>query len=73
MKATGKETLVTLGKGNIEVQSRVSKTHKRVTLMDVWYVPEINRNLFSVLASQDRNQNSKFLSSSAAAALQNAL
>lgn len=29
-------------------------------LKDVWYVPSIGRNLFSVLAAQDRNKDSKF-------------
>ena len=33
---------------------------KGLHLNDVWYVPKISRNLFSVLAAQDRNQRSKF-------------
>ena len=31
-----------------------------MTLSDVWYVPKISKNLFYVLAAQDRNMNSKF-------------
>lgn len=29
----------------------------------MWYAPKISRNLFSVLVAQDRNTNSKFISS----------
>ena len=31
----------------------------KITLNNVWLIPKISRNLFSVLAVQDRNQNSK--------------
>ena len=31
-----------------------------MTMKEVWYVPNISRNLFSVLAAQDRNDNSIF-------------
>ncbi|GFS42454.1 retrovirus-related Pol polyprotein from transposon TNT 1-94 [Trichonephila inaurata madagascariensis] len=35
---------------------------REVFLKDVWYVPNINRNLFSVLAVQSRNPNTEFAS-----------
>ena len=35
---------------------------REITLNDVWFGPKFNRNLFSVLAAQDRNGNSKFQS-----------
>lgn len=42
-----------------------SKTKDKVDVLfltDVWYVPNISRNLFSVLAAQDKLGNSKFIS-----------
>jgi transposase InsO family protein len=35
-----------------------------VRLTDVWYVPKIRRNLLSITATQDRNENSSFVSTS---------
>jgi hypothetical protein len=37
-----------------------------MTLNDFWFVPQISKNLFSVLAAQDRNENSRFLSTATA-------
>ncbi|GFX04044.1 uncharacterized protein TNCV_4679471 [Trichonephila clavipes] len=62
IKAAGNETLATLGKGTIKVKSTINGKCQEVVLKDVWYVPKINRNLFSVLAAQDRNPNSEFVS-----------
>ncbi|GFS98063.1 integrase core domain protein [Trichonephila clavipes] len=62
IKAAGNETLAALGKGTIKVKSTINGKCQEVVLKDVWYVPKINRNLFSVLAAQDRNPNSEFVS-----------
>ncbi|GFW40268.1 retrovirus-related Pol polyprotein from transposon TNT 1-94 [Trichonephila clavipes] len=62
IKAAGNETLAALGKGTIKVKSTINGKCQEVVLKDVWYVPKINRNLFSVLAAQDRSPNSEFVS-----------
>ncbi|GFT49467.1 copia protein [Trichonephila clavipes] len=62
IKAAGNETLAALGKGTIKVKSTINGKCQEVVLKDVWYVPKNNRNLFSVLAAQDRNPNSEFVS-----------
>lgn len=62
IKAAGKETLKALGKGTIQVLSTTDNNNQKLILRDVWYVPKISRNLFFVLAAQDRNQDSKFKS-----------
>lgn len=56
IKAAGKETLKALGKGTIQILSTTDKNSQKLTLRDVWYVPNISRNLFSVLAAQDKNE-----------------
>ncbi|BES91891.1 Hydra magnipapillata [Nesidiocoris tenuis] len=56
------EVLKAEGKGSIDVEAIVNQKRRIVTLSDVWYVPKIRRNLFSVLAAQDKNVNSKFVS-----------
>jgi hypothetical protein len=59
--AAGKEVLAAVGKGTVKVLSVVDNKQQCVTLLDVRYVPGINRNLFSVLAAQDKHsQISKF-------------
>jgi hypothetical protein len=62
--AAGSEALQALGKGTIRVLSIVDEQQQILTLADVWYVPKINRNLFSVLAAQDRNPNTTVFHSS---------
>ena len=63
--AAGGESISALGKGTVEIWSSVGNNVQKVTLTDVWYVPKISRNLFPVLAAQDRNpQKAKFMSSS---------
>ncbi|GFW45990.1 retrovirus-related Pol polyprotein from transposon TNT 1-94 [Trichonephila clavipes] len=62
IKSAGNETLAALEKGTIKVKSTINGKCQEVVLKDVWYVPKINRNLFSVLAAQDRNPNSEFVS-----------
>lgn len=61
VKAAGKETLMAVGKGNIKLSSLTDS--QDIMLLDVWYVPQLSRNLFSVLAAHDRNMNSEFKSS----------
>lgn len=58
--AAGKETLKALGEGTIEVLSKLDDKIQKLTLTNVWYVPKISKNLFSVLAAQDTKANSKF-------------
>jgi hypothetical protein len=63
--AAGGESIPAFGKGTVEIWSSVGNNVQKVTLTDVWYFPKISRNLFSVLAAQDRNpQKAKFMSSS---------
>lgn len=57
-----KETLNALGKGAVQILSTVNNKSQILTMKDVWYVPKISRNLFSVSAAQDSNQNSEFKS-----------
>ena len=61
----GGKSIPAVGKGTVEVLSFVGNRVQKLQLTDVWYVPKIGRNLFSVLAAQDRNpQTASFKSSS---------
>ena len=61
----GGDPLQAYGNGSVQVWSSVSNKAQKITLADVWYVPKISRNLFSVLAAQDKNPHkAKFVSSS---------
>jgi transposase InsO family protein len=62
IKAAGQEALKAIGKGTIQIWSFTGSNSLKMTLNDVWLVPQISKNLFSVLAAQDRNDNSRFLS-----------
>ena len=42
-----------IGSGTVDVEK---------TQMNVWYVPNVTKNLFSVLAAHDKNEVSKFIS-----------
>ena len=57
--AAGGALLRAIGTGTILV-----RTHSgdELTLRDVWYVPQVSKNLFSVLAAHDRHPKSKFVS-----------
>lgn len=57
--ANGK-SLPAVGKGTIKIMTIVNKKNQIKYLENVWYVPEIKKNLFSVLATQDKNQSSIF-------------
>lgn len=53
-----------VGTGAVRLKSVVGGQQHEIELNNVWYVPKLNRNLFSVLAAQDRNENSVFISTS---------
>ena len=57
--ANGK-LLQAIGKGTVKILTVVNGISEIKFLENVWYVPEISKNLFSVLATQDKNQNSLF-------------
>jgi len=52
------------GRGDVLLEATVSGKQHRVQLENVWYVPKLQRNLFSVLAAQDKHKNSHFISTS---------
>lgn len=56
------EKLKAVGKGMIDIESVVGEKVYRFTLSDVWYVPCIKKNLFSVLAAHDKLPESRFVS-----------
>lgn len=60
--AADNRKLKALGSGDIEITNFSNGQLKRLTLTEVWYVPDISRNLFSVLAAHDKNPTSKFKS-----------
>jgi hypothetical protein len=53
-----------VGSGTAYLKAVVSGQQLDVELKNVWYVPKLNMNLFSVLAAQDENENSVFVSTS---------
>ncbi|KAI8435453.1 hypothetical protein MSG28_003756 [Choristoneura fumiferana] len=55
-------TVKAIGKGTLDLKTVIKGKESRLRLCDVWYVPDIMRNLFSVLATQDRLNNSVFMS-----------
>lgn len=55
-------TTQAIGKGTVDLIAEVNGRQEKIRLFDVWYVPEIRRNLFSVLAAQDKLENSVFIS-----------
>jgi hypothetical protein len=58
------DTIEAVGKGVVLLEIKVKGQWQTVRLTDVWYVPKIRRNLFSIIATQDRNENSSFVSTS---------
>jgi transposase InsO family protein len=56
------EKIEAIGKGTVEIEAAVGGRWNKITLTDVWCVPSIQKNLFSVLAAQDKRQNSEFIS-----------
>ncbi len=53
-----------LGKGTIEVETAVKGKWNKLLLTEVWYVPSIKKNLFSVLSTHDKHPGSTFTSTS---------
>lgn len=49
-----------IGVGDIVVNT--NGIQKQITFSNVWYVPEMSKNLFSVLSAQDKIPDSKFIS-----------
>lgn len=49
------EKIKAIGKGEMDVEAAVNGKWHKITLAGVWYVPEIQKNLFSVLAAQDKH------------------
>ena len=47
--------------------SKTTDNYLKITLNDVWYVPEISKNLFSVIAAQEKNKRRIFTSEKAKA------
>lgn len=62
IQAAGKEYLKAVGTGVIPIVSKVNGQQITMNLENVWYVPDVSKNLFSVLSAQDRNPNSEFKS-----------
>lgn len=56
------DTIEAVGKGDVDIEAVVAGIWHKITLTDVWYVPKIQKNLFSVLAAQDKNPKSEFIS-----------
>ena len=51
-------------KGTVTLEATVSGNQHKIQLENVWYLPKLERNLFSVLAAQDKHENSCFISTS---------
>ena len=68
--ANGK-TAPAIGKGTVLIEAAINGKYKQHVLTDVWYVPELYKNLFSVLAAQDKLSNSTFKSSAETCTLYN--
>lgn len=56
------ESARAIGSGTIDVETLVNGEWLPKTLTNVLYVPQIAKNLFSVLATHDKNKKSKFIS-----------
>lgn len=56
------DTINAVGKGTVIVEADVKGRKVKNSLYDVWYVPSIQKNLFSVLSAQDKLDNSLFMS-----------
>lgn len=65
------EVIEAIGKGSIQLEADVYSHKEPITLTNVWYVPSIKRNLFSVLAAQDKLTNSIFESNAESCKMKN--
>ncbi|VVC40655.1 Hypothetical protein CINCED_3A013821 [Cinara cedri] len=55
VKVAGKETCKAVDQGSVRVLSKVDEKIEELILKDVRYVPNITKNLFSILVAQDKN------------------
>lgn len=58
--AANGQTIEAIGKGNIRAVAKCNGKVEQLLLKDVWYVPQIKRNLFSVLATHNVSSKSTF-------------
>ena len=59
---TAKGNLEAIGEGTVPVEMLIKGRWHQKKLLNVWYVPNISRNLFSVTAAHDKNKDSCFVS-----------
>ena len=59
---TAKGNLEAVGEGTVPVEMLIKGRWHQKKLLNVWYVPNISRNLFSVTAVHDKNKDSCFVS-----------
>ena len=59
---TAKGNLEAVGEGTVPVEMLIKGRWHQKKLLNVWYVPNISRNLFSVIAAHDKNKDSCFVS-----------
>ena len=59
---TAKGNLEAVGEGTVPVEMLIKGRWHQKKLLNVWYVPDISRNLFSVTAAHDKNKDSCFVS-----------
>ena len=59
---TAKGNLEAVGEGTVPVEMLIKGRWHQKKLLNVWYVPNISRNLFSVTAAHDKNKDSCFVS-----------
>ncbi|KAJ8891238.1 hypothetical protein PR048_010753 [Dryococelus australis] len=55
VKTANGKAIQAVGKGSVIVEAQVGGRWIQPQLCDVWYVPQLGRNLFSVLAAQDKH------------------
>ena len=53
---TAKGNLEAIGEGTVPVEMLIKGRWHQKKLLNVWYVPNISRNLFSVTAEHDKNK-----------------
>lgn len=61
--AANGQTMDAIGMGNIRAEANIKGKIEHILLKDVWYIPKIKRNLFSVLSMHDNSSKSVFESS----------
>jgi transposase InsO family protein len=62
VKTANGESAPAVGNGTVDIETLVKGKWLKKTLTNVLYVPNIAKNLFSVLAAHDKNEASKFIS-----------